>query len=214
VTQTVIVTFKMDASCTEDLPEIIQRETAKACAVAVGNTEVTCTPSTRRRRLDDAASVTVTMGTTADSVADVQAAAVTFFRTASGSDTSPASTAFGRTVSEASVSADAVSSGDPHLGFAHGGEADFRGRHGVFYNFFSAPDFSVNVKTEESRFFLHGNKLTVDGTFITEVPHSPPSHPRTEARDTLRLAPRRTWSCATARRLTQSGPTPPSSRRT
>ena len=88
---------------------------------------------------------------------------------------------------------EAVSNGDPHLGFAHGGEADFRGRHGVFYNFFSAPDFGVNVKTEESRFFLHGNKLTVDGTFITEA---------------------HVVSCATARRLTQSGPTPPSSRRT
>ena len=72
----------------------------------------------------------------------------------------------GTTVSGATVT---ISSGDPYLGFAHGGEADFRGRHGVFYNFFSAPDFSVNVKTEESRFFLHGNKLTVDGTFITEA---------------------------------------------
>ena len=74
------------------------------------------------------------------------------------------------TVSDVTVGiTEAVSNGDPHLGFAHGGEADFRGRHGVFYNFFSAPDFGVNVKTEEARFFLHGNKLTVDGTFITEA---------------------------------------------
>ena len=178
VKQTVSATFTMDAQCTDDLTSKIRTETAKACQVAVENTNVTCTPSTRRRRLDDAVSVTVTMGTTADSVSDVQAAAETFFGTTSaGSDPSPATTAFGTTVSGASVSAGAVSSGDPHLGFAHGGEADFRGRHGVYYNFFSAPGFGVNVKTEESRFFLHGNKLTVDGTFITEVPHSPPSHP-------------------------------------
>ena len=37
-----------------------------------------------------------------------------------------------------------------HLHFARGGEADFRGRDGVYYNFFSAPGFTVNVKTEES----------------------------------------------------------------
>ena len=178
VKQTVSATFTMDAQCTDDLTSKIRTETAKACQVAVENTNVTCTPSTRRRRLDDAVSVTVTMGTTADSVRDVQAAAETFFGTNSAdSDTSPASTAFQTTVSGASVSAGAVSSGDPHLGFAHGGEADFRGRHGVYYNFFSAPGFGVNVKTEESRFFLHGNKLTVDGTFITEAPHSPPSPP-------------------------------------
>ena len=39
----------------------------------------------------------------------------------------------------------------------------------MYYNFFSAPDFGVNVKMEEARFFLHGDKLTVDGTFITEA---------------------------------------------
>ena len=37
-----------------------------------------------------------------------------------------------------------------HLHFAHGGTADFKGRHGAYYNFFSAPGFSVSVKTEES----------------------------------------------------------------
>ena len=58
---------------------------------------------------------------------------------------------------------------DPHLHFAHGGTADFRGRDGAYYNFFSAPGFSVNVKTEDATFRLHGGKLTVDGSFITEV---------------------------------------------
>ena len=58
---------------------------------------------------------------------------------------------------------------DPHLHFAHGGTADFRGRDGAYYNFFSAPGFSVNVRTEDATFRLHGGKLTVDGSFITEV---------------------------------------------
>ena len=37
---------------------------------------------------------------------------------------------------------------DPHLHFAHGGRADFRGRDGLYYSFFSAPDFAVNVRIE------------------------------------------------------------------
>ena len=40
---------------------------------------------------------------------------------------------------------------DPHLNFAHGGQADFRGRHNVLYNFLSAPGLSVNVKSQEVR---------------------------------------------------------------
>lgn len=39
---------------------------------------------------------------------------------------------------------------DPHVNFAYGGSADFRGRHGALYNFLSAPGISVNVKTEEA----------------------------------------------------------------
>ena len=35
---------------------------------------------------------------------------------------------------------------DPHLVFAHGGRADFRGRDGQYYNFLSAPGFAVNVR--------------------------------------------------------------------
>ena len=63
---------------------------------------------------------------------------------------------------------------DPHLAFANGGRADFRGRNGMFYNFLSAPDLAVNVKIEDAKFLL-GNtmsaekKVTVDGSFITEV---------------------------------------------
>jgi len=61
---------------------------------------------------------------------------------------------------------------DPHIHFAHGGRADFRGRDGVYYNFFSAPGMSVNFKTEDATFSLPrrgGHALTVDGSFITEV---------------------------------------------
>ena len=61
------------------------------------------------------------------------------------------------------------STGDPHLHFAHGGTADFRGRSGTYYNFFSAPGLAVNVKTEDATFTLHGGELTVDGSFITEA---------------------------------------------
>ena len=58
---------------------------------------------------------------------------------------------------------------DPHLHFAHGGSADFRGRHNALYNFLSAPGLALNVKTEESTFRLNGGKLTVDGTWMTEA---------------------------------------------
>ena len=46
---------------------------------------------------------------------------------------------------------------DPHLHFAHGGRADFRGQHGAYYNFFSAPGLAVNVKTEERTGGLPGD---------------------------------------------------------
>ena len=58
---------------------------------------------------------------------------------------------------------------DPHIHFAHGGQADFRGHNGVYYNFFSSPRMSVNVKTEDASFRLHGGKLIVHGSFLTEV---------------------------------------------
>ena len=65
---------------------------------------------------------------------------------------------------------------DPHLHFAHGGRADFRGRHGQLYSFFSAPGVAVNLKTEDATFDTKrpsGAVLTVDGSFITEaaLPH-------------------------------------------
>jgi hypothetical protein len=57
--------------------------------------------------------------------------------------------------------------GDPHLRLAHGGRADFRGCDGCMFNFLSARDLSVNVKTEAATFGLNGG--TVHGTFLTEL---------------------------------------------
>ena len=63
---------------------------------------------------------------------------------------------------------------DPHLYFAHGGTADFRGRNGQHYCLLSAPRLAINIKTEDATFQLHnlhdkGGTLDVDGSFITEV---------------------------------------------
>jgi len=62
---------------------------------------------------------------------------------------------------------------DPHLHFAHGGRADFRGKDGQLYCFLSAPSLAVNLKTEEATFPLYqpvpAEEIVVDGTFITEV---------------------------------------------
>ena len=58
---------------------------------------------------------------------------------------------------------------DPHLHFAHGGRADFRGRHRAIYAFFSAPGLAVNVRTENATFRIHKDRLTVDGSFVTEA---------------------------------------------
>ena len=56
---------------------------------------------------------------------------------------------------------------DPHFWLAHGGRADFRGKHNTMYNFLSAQNMSMNIKTENATFRL-GN-LTVHGSFITEA---------------------------------------------
>ena len=58
---------------------------------------------------------------------------------------------------------------DPHLNFAHGGQADFRGRHNVLYNFLSAPGLSVNVKIQEAVFTIRDGALTVNGSFLVEA---------------------------------------------
>ena len=58
---------------------------------------------------------------------------------------------------------------DPHLAFARGGRADFRGRDGAYYAFLSTPGLQINVRTEEAQFKTFRDALTVDGSFITEL---------------------------------------------
>ena len=58
---------------------------------------------------------------------------------------------------------------DPHLSFAFGGRADFRGKHGVYYSFLSTPSLAINVRTEEAQFKTFRDALMVDGSFITEL---------------------------------------------
>jgi len=57
--------------------------------------------------------------------------------------------------------------GDPHLGLAHGGKADFRGCDGCLFSFLSTRDVSVNARLRAATFTLRGSE--VHGTFVTEV---------------------------------------------
>lgn len=68
---------------------------------------------------------------------------------------------------EFSISCSAGAVQDPHLTFANGAKADFRGSDNGIYNFVSYPDFSMNVRTQAARFML--KNVTVDGTFMTEL---------------------------------------------
>jgi len=56
---------------------------------------------------------------------------------------------------------------DPHLEFAHGGKADFRGRHKTWYNILSAYAVNLNVMFESSLFDLQ--RTRVYGTFVTKA---------------------------------------------
>jgi len=54
---------------------------------------------------------------------------------------------------------------DPHLSFAHGGRADFRGEDEAVFNFLSARNVSLNLKTVLSDFkwkdrLVHGTKIS------------------------------------------------------
>ena len=68
---------------------------------------------------------------------------------------------------------------DPHLTLPHGGRADFRGVDGGLFNMLSAPNVSLNVKTNDATFVLaqrpkgheKGGRrvnVTVHGSFLTE----------------------------------------------
>jgi hypothetical protein len=60
------------------------------------------------------------------------------------------------------------SAGDPHLTFANGGSADFRGANGAIFAFLSAPGIGANVLTESRDFGRWGGQL-VHGSFITHI---------------------------------------------
>ena len=56
---------------------------------------------------------------------------------------------------------------DPHLTFANGAKADFRGKDKQLYNFLSAPNVNVNVRIENTDFKLRN--VLVHGSFMTEL---------------------------------------------
>ena len=58
--------------------------------------------------------------------------------------------------------------GDPHLHFAHGGTADFRGRNDVWYVVHSSPGLQFAAMTREASFLLPGAQL-VHGSFFTRA---------------------------------------------
>lgn len=56
---------------------------------------------------------------------------------------------------------------DPHLTFAHGGVADFRGRDNALWNFLSAQGVSLNVRTRDATFRLRDT--IVHGSFLVDA---------------------------------------------
>ena len=46
----------------------------------------------------------------------------------------------------------AGANGDPHLRFAHGGVADFRGKNNTIFNMLSVPGLSFGLKTLDTTF--------------------------------------------------------------
>lgn len=78
----------------------------------------------------------------------------------------------------------ASSERDPHLHFAHGGRADFRGRDGKLYTLLSAPGLTVNARTEDAVYRLHTprHNLVINGSFFTEVHLVAIARPETAAK--------------------------------
>ena len=58
--------------------------------------------------------------------------------------------------------------GDPHIRFAHGGIADFRGVNNTLYNLLSAPSYSFSGRIMDTDFMLP-RPLLVHGSFFTQV---------------------------------------------
>lgn len=126
--------------------------------------------SERRRRLQTSESIDVGVTVNVDSVS----AATTVVSVLEQQTTETMSNATGTNVAsmtapthQQTIVQDTSILQDPHLLLANGGRADFRGKHNHYYNFLSSQNLSVNVKTENSSFYL--GKLLVHGTFMTEA---------------------------------------------
>lgn len=121
--------------------KVAKRFSAPTANVACGGA------STRRRRLTDDLSLTITIPTIAANHDAVLNSATTLFQ-----DEEAATALLGASVYSGSATVTDTSNGgadkDPHLAFPHGGTADFRGRNGIYYSFLSSPGLAVNVKTE------------------------------------------------------------------
>ena len=62
--------------------------------------------------------------------------------------------------------------GDPHIAFAHGGRADFRGSHRALYAFVSSPGYQFAPYFQEVDFWFDavtGLKQLIHGTFMTQA---------------------------------------------
>jgi hypothetical protein len=62
----------------------------------------------------------------------------------------------------------AGSTGDPHIAFAHGGTADFRGANDTYFSLLSVPNFQFAARTLDTSFLLPRPQL-VHGSFFTDV---------------------------------------------
>lgn len=60
------------------------------------------------------------------------------------------------------------SAGDPHIAFAHGGKADFRGANDTYFSLLSVPGFQFAARTLDTSFLLPRPQL-VHGSFFTDV---------------------------------------------
>ncbi len=69
---------------------------------------------------------------------------------------------------QCATSGTASSHADPHLRFAHGGRADFRGVDGTHYALLSAPGVSFAAETRDTDFLLP-KPLLVHGSFFTRA---------------------------------------------
>ena len=195
-------------------PSTLATKLAPQFGVPASKVNVVCAgkDTSRRRRLDSSSTLTVTVETTTDNQAAVTTAVQDGFADA---PTASRTLGLGVTSKPDVTIAPPIgggSTGDPHIHFAHGGRADYRGEDNAIVSFLSAPGVALNVKTEDVVYnppWWPGT--TIDGSFITEAPSPSPLLPG-ETPVTVRLAPRRTSSHAWAA-LSASGPTPPSSPR-